>query len=526
MLSFVYVSGLSILGQFGGDILPFSPLRLLVLIGWVYLCLYCVQRIQFSPLIDLRYKTSAKVATFFTGPLFLGGLILFLALKKSAETGSSVGEHLADYAHDIIAGVSRIGSLTRRREDEIKLLDSSGRSLDEVYGHSTSKRHSSRTLQKTEKLIADALKDRASDILIDPKDEEQYTVRFRVDGVLHVAQTLTGESCKAVVNSVKAISSMDISEKRRPQDGAFIAKTGQSTASFRVASAGVLNGEKLSIRVLNQRAGSFSLEDTGLGRKQMGVIREMIQKPSGMILVCGPTGSGKTTTLYAMLNEIDRYTRNVITVEDPIEAVLPEASQIEINAKAGITFAKTLRSILRQDPDVISVGEIRDEETAEIALRAAQTGHLVLATMHCDSNAAAIVRLMDLGISPMLISAGLHVIFSQRLLRCLCEDCREKATLSPAKIRDYRRLHIDASLIYDPVGCELCHDTGYFNRTAVGDLLVMTEQLRNSLSKNTVLVDELRANGDRKGRSNLSKQGLKKVVSGITSFAEVKRVIG
>ena len=181
----------------------------------------------------------------------------------------------------------------------------------------------------------------------------------------------------------------------------------------------------------------------GLPEKQIAVIQGQIQKPAGMILVCGPTGSGKTTTMYAMLNEIDRFTRNVITVEDPIEAVLPEASQIEINPKADITFAKTLRSVLRQDPDVICVGEIRDEETAEIALRAAQTGHLVLATLHCESNATAIIRLLDLGISPLLLSAGLNLLVSQRLLRCLCERCKRPAQLSDSQIDGFRKKGID-----------------------------------------------------------------------------------
>ena len=215
-----------------------------------------------------------------------------------------------------------------------------------------------------------------------------------------------------------------------------MAKTAGSTASFRVASAGVLNGEKLSIRILNQDAGRFALAEAGFTTGQYSVIQRAMSKPSGMVLMCGPTGSGKTTTMYAMLNEIDLFTRNVITVEDPIEAVLHEASQIEINPKADITFAKTLRSVLRQDPDVICVGEIRDDETAQIALRASQTGHLVLATIHCDSNRASLVRLTDLGVSPLLLSSGLSLLVSQRLLRLLCERCKTPAQLTKNLIRD------------------------------------------------------------------------------------------
>jgi type II secretory ATPase GspE/PulE/Tfp pilus assembly ATPase PilB-like protein len=514
------------LAQYHSGNIPFNPLRLVLLVLWVYLCLYCVQRIQFSPLIDVRHKTLAKVSTLFLGPFFIGVLVMTLALRKSKKTGVNFMELVKEYTRQLAADIHQLGGMGRSRKVTVKLLDASGRSLDEVFGHSLQKRQYHSTLQLTEKLISSALKDLASDILIDPKSPTEYSVRFRVDGVLHPIQTLTGDTCGAVVNSIKALSSMDIAEKRRPEDGAFIVRIGDLNASCRVASAGVLNGEKISIRVLNQRAGSFTLEDTGLGQKQIGVLMDLIKRPAGMILLCGPTGSGKTTTLYAMLNQIDRYTRNVITVEDPIEAVLPEASQIEINPKADITFAKTLRSILRQDPDVICVGEIRDEETAEIALRAAQTGHLVLATMHCDSNAAAIVRLMDLGISPLLIATGLQAVFSQRLLRCLCEKCKKKAVLTPAKIRDYRQRHIDISRLSEPVGCPACRDTGYLGRTAVGDLTILTEELKAKMVQGTSLVEELRSTGNKKGRSNLNKQGLRKVVSGITSFAEVKRVMG
>jgi type II secretory ATPase GspE/PulE/Tfp pilus assembly ATPase PilB-like protein len=247
-----------------------------------------------------------------------------------------------------------------------------------------------------------------------------------------------------------------------------MAKKGSSVASFRVARAGVLHGEKLSIRVLNKDAGSFTLAHVGFSEKQQETLQSELKRPAGMILICGPTGSGKTTTLYAMLNEVDRFTRNVITVEDPIEAVLPEASQIEINAKADITFAKTLRSVLRQDPDVICVGEIRDEETAEIALRAAQTGHLVLATIHCDSNATALIRLLDLGVSPLLLSAGLNLVLSQRLLRCLCEHCKKPAQLSDSQMDVQKKDRPAAYARRSAAGRRRRH----YGRTAIGDLMI------------------------------------------------------
>jgi len=245
-----------------------------------------------------------------------------------------------------------------------------------------------------------------------------------------------------------------------------------------------------------------------------------------MILMCGPTGSGKTTSLYAMLNEIDLYTRNVITVEDPIECVLPHASQIEVNPKAGITFAKSLRSILRQDPDVISVGEIRDEETAEIALRASQTGHLVLATIHSYSNESAMVRLLDLGVTEVLLSSGLDLVISQRLLRRLCSDCKKPAQLTKNQIADFRRKKIDYKHLFRAEGCELCHGTGYRGRTAIFDILVVDNELKASIVSSDSWITELRKAGDEQGKSNLRKQGLKMVLSGVTSLEELKRVIG
>ncbi|MEJ2649085.1 MAG: ATPase, T2SS/T4P/T4SS family, partial [Sedimentisphaerales bacterium] len=317
----------------------------------------------------------------------------------------------------------------------------------------------------------------------------------------------------------------DISEKRRPQDGAFIAKKDNRTSSFRVASAGVVNGEKLSIRILNQDAATSTLRDIGLTKNQYSIISEAIRKHTGMILLCGPTGSGKTTTLYAMLNEIDRTTRNVITVEDPIEAVLASASQIEINPKADITFAKSLRSILRQDPDVICVGEIRDEETAEIALRAAQTGHLVMATLHCDSNKTALIRLLDLGISPLLLSSGLNLLCSQRLLRKLCKHCRKPAQLNEHLIREFKKIGLPHTKTFTSAGCRHCYGTGYYGRTAVCDIMTITDELKNEIRKIEVVSDS-NIEDRIQIRSKMRKEALKKVAVGITSLQEIKRVIG
>jgi len=506
--------------------LPFNPVKLIFLVIWVYVCLYFVQRVQFSPLVPKNFRFFAYILTIFTGPILLFVLLITDTIKKALQNNESIIDTIKQQLQNAFENLRTRISGAEEDDSALRLLDSSGRSIDEIYGHSDSKRPDSRILDLTEEIIADALERRASDILIDPTDKSTYTIRLRIDGVLRTVQELKTETCKAVVNSIKAVSSMDISEKRRPQDGAFMAKKGQTTASFRVASAGVLNGEKLSIRILNKDAGTFTLVDVGITQKQYTTIQNAINKPSGMIIMCGPTGSGKTTTLYAMLNEIDQLTRNVITVEDPIEAVLPTASQIEINPKADITFAKTLRSVLRQDPDVICVGEIRDEETAEIALRASQTGHLVLATIHCNSNATALVRLLDLGISPILLSSGLSLLISQRLTRVLCKYCKRPAQLSDDLIRKFQQKDIDHTKIFEPSGCRRCEGTGYFGRTAVCDIMVVTDQLKADILNNKGVIAELRTGDSKKDWIKLRKDGLRKVAAGITSLEELKRVVG
>jgi len=504
--------------------LAFNPIRLVLLVGWVYLCVYFVQRVYFSPLVPKNYKLIANAVTLFTGPFLLLALFVIDAARKTRGTGDSFLVVLREQVQQVLATL-RSQPSDSEEESTLRLLDTSGRSIDEICGRGDAKHEDARVLDLTEATVAEALERRASDILIDPKDQATYTVRLRIDGTLRIMKEVNGEVCRSMINSIKAVAGMDISERRRPQDGAFTARKGVSVASFRVASAGALHGEKLSIRVLNKDAGTLLLTKVGLSKKQYVTLAGQIAKPAGMILICGPTGSGKTTTMYAMLNEIDRFTRNVITIEDPIEAVLPQTSQIEINPKANITFGNALRSVLRQDPDVICVGEIRDEETAEIALRAAQTGHLVLATIHSESSATALIRLLDLGISPLLLSAGLNLVVSQRLLRCLCERCKQPAHLNDSQIDGLNKKNIDPSHVFEAAGCTHCDKTGYAGRMAICDLMIVDNALKAEIARSKSLIDKLRIEGVQ-SLAGLRKEGLKKVVAGITSLDEVKRVVG
>ena len=320
---------------------------------------------------------------------------------------------------------------------------------------------------------------------------------------------------------------MDIAERRRPQDGAFTAKTPRGSVSFRVATAGVLNGEKFSVRVLDQSASQFRLQDVGLNATEQQTINQLIARNSGMILVCGPSGSGKSSTAHAMLRTINSVERNVITIEDPIEYVLPNASQIEINAKAGITFASALRSVLRQDPDVISVGEIRDAETAEIALQAAQTGHLVFATIHSRSNMSALLRLTDLGIRPLLIASALNATISQRLVRRLCEHCKAQQAFNAEERTTLWQQHVDPDVLFGPVGCEHCHGTGFGGRTGVFDVKIVDHDLKTRLTKGDIAVGEdvvaVGASGAG-GMTPMQVHATQLALAGIIPWAEVLRL--
>ena len=513
-------------GVLAASDIPFNPLKLIILVGWVYLGLYCVQRVEFSLVVPKSKKPLINVLTLLFGPIPLLVFLIKDVIKTPIAERGNFFEAIKERFLTISDTIKSSKLMGGSKESFIKLLDSSGTELKELYGHGKIRHQDSHILDLTEKIIWDALQDRASDILIDPKSDSISIVRFRVDGVLREINQLEASTCQAIVNSIKAISNMDISERRRPQDGAFVAKIPDGTVSFRVASAGVLNGEKLSIRILKQDASIYTLESIGMTEKQRNIVESAIKKPSGMILLCGPTGSGKTTTLYAMLNKIDFYTRNVITVEDPIEYVLPNTSQIEVNAKAGITFSKSLRSILRQDPDVIVVGEIRDEETAVIALQASQTGHLVLATVHSNSPASALIRLMDLNVTPLMLATGLSLIISQRLIRRLCKYCKAPAKITQEQMRIFEKKKVNYANIYDAVGCENCYGSGYYGRIGIYDMLTLDDELKNSLSNNKLPIEQLRKEGDTRGKSNIQKQALFKVVTGVTSIDEMNRVVG
>lgn len=508
------------------DILQFSPAKAVCLIGWFYLCLYAIRRSDNSPLVADKYRYFSNIGALLIGPLAL--FVLFVAdvvvrIHRKEMTLTDIPQFTLDA---LLSRPVRFRAGEQVKKPTIELMDTRGRGISDVCSRDNrSRMESQQVVRYTEQTILAAIQSRASDILIDPQGDVNYVIRFRVDGFLRPYEQLDAKKSNAVINSLKAISGMDIAEKRRPQDGAFMAQTPHGQIYFRMASSGVVGGEKLAIRVLDQTRGVMTLKEIGFEHDQIKLLSSIIAQPQGMILICGPTGSGKTTTLYSLLNMVNFSERNVVSIEDPIEHVFPNISQIEVNTKADVTFANSLRSILRQDPDVICVGEIRDSETAGMAVQAAQTGHLVLATLHASSNMAAMVRLMDLGVRPLLLASALNVIISQRLIRKLCEHCKGPATLTQSQLEYCRQNNLKESQILHAQGCGACGGTGYLGRTAIMDLLSVNEHIRTVLCNNTLSPGDLKQKGDKQFHATLRDIGTKKVLDGTSTLAEVKRVV-
>jgi general secretion pathway protein E len=386
----------------------------------------------------------------------------------------------------------------------------------------------SRSFMGAKELVYDAVLRRATDIHLEPTTE-QLSVRYRIDGILHAAEPFDRPTGDAVVNVFKVLSAMDISEKRKPQDGSFGAKLQGRDLDFRVATSGSKAGEKLVMRILDNSAGITKMEDLGMRPKLVEQVRGLVTQPHGMFLCCGPTGAGKSTTLYASLREIDRYQKNIITVEDPIEYHLDNITQMEVNTKAGQTFAAALRSILRQDPDVIMIGEIRDQETASIACQAANTGHMVFSTVHSNDAVTALFRLLDLGVEPFMIASALSGVMGQRLVRILCDICKEpykpkpeflkKANLPVEKVDVFYRRPENPEQV-----CQQCGGTGYFGRTGIYELLVLTETMKDMIRENPS-INKIKAEARKNGMIYLQEDGLRQVIQGRTSIEELLRVV-
>lgn len=346
-------------------------------------------------------------------------------------------------------------------------------------------------------MVMEAVRENASDIHIEP-EEDSLSIRFRVDGILHEKQSPPKHFQSAIISRIKVLANLDIAERRKPQDGRFHMKMENKQIDVRVSCVPIIHGENVVMRLLDSGSVILGLDQLGFSGEMMEKYKKLLQHPHGIILVTGPTGSGKTTTLYTSLNILNTPDKNIITVEDPVEYRLAGVRQIQVNPQADLTFANGLRAILRQDPDIIMVGEIRDLETAEIAIQAALTGHLVFATLHTNDAPGAITRLLDMGLESYLISSSVVGVIAQRLVRIFCKDCKGK-------------------------GCKVCLNTGYKGRRGIYELMIPDEQIRKLIADKAAL-DEIRQAVLKTGMKTMREDGLEKVGKGLTSQEEVLRV--
>jgi type IV pilus assembly protein PilB len=369
-------------------------------------------------------------------------------------------------------------------------------------------------------IIEQAMRSKASDIHIEPSAND-IRVRFRVDGDLNEIMVLPRSNLSAIVTRIKIIGKMDIAEKRIPQDGRVEMKFNDNEIDLRISSLPTVYGEKVVIRILDKSNFNFTKEGLGFSEGDLEKLNRMIAQPYGMMLVTGPTGSGKSTTLYTVLRELNVPSKNVITVEDPVEYKLKGINQVQVNPKAGLTFASGLRSILRQDPDTIMIGEIRDAETAEIAVRAAITGHLVLSTLHTNDSPSTVARLIDMGLEPYLVSSAIIGIISQRLVKVLCPKCKEKYEASDS---EKRMMGIDEEnevTLYKPVGCNACNK-GYRGRAAVHEVMLVNESIRKLINREAN-TDDIRKQALDDGMRTLLQSATDLALKGKTSFEEIMR---
>lgn len=371
-------------------------------------------------------------------------------------------------------------------------------------------------------MLSEAIKEGASDIHVETF-ERALVIRFRIDGVLREILKPNRQLASLLISRIKVMSKMDIAEKRIPQDGRISLRIGGRGVDVRVSTLPSSFGERVVMRLLDKNNAKLELEHLGMTLDNRNKMSELIHKPHGIILVTGPTGSGKSTTLYAALSDINSKDRNILTVEDPVEYQLDGIGQTQVNPKVDMTFSRGLRAILRQDPDVVMIGEVRDLETAQIAVQASLTGHLVLSTLHTNTAVGAVTRLRDMGLEPFLLSSSVLGVLAQRLVRTLCSDCRESATPTERELEQLAANRVaNVSAIYHPKGCENCNNTGYRGRTGIHELLIVDEDVRDMIHSGAG--EQIVERHIRPFTPSIRQDGIAKVLAGVTTLEEVLRV--
>ena len=487
---------------------------------------------EFTEFIPIRY---AKKNIFFPLKKTRNTLEVAITNPELSQPLDDLARHFKCHIQSVISHKQAVLDLINRAydessastEDAVDLLDS-----EETYENILAVEEPEDLLDATDEepikrlvnsLLWQAAKDEASDVHIDPTPRET-SVRYRIDGVLQQVTVFPRQVHVTVVNRIKVMSRLDIAQKGLPQDGRSMVLIAGRKIDIRVSTVPTVHGEKIVMRLLFQEEKLMQLPQLGLAKYILQPYLNMVNSSGGIILVTGPTGSGKTTTLYASLAEIDNEARNIITIEDPVEYKLSGYSQIEVKPKVGLTFANALRSVLRQDPDVIMVGEIRDTETAQIAIQSALTGHLVFSTVHTNSAPATITRLIDMGIEPFLVSSSIIGVLAQRLVRRICPDCRKSYQPHPEQLRElgikevsFRKLD---RRFYRGDGCDNCRQTGYRGRIGIHELLVMSEGVKNTILESSDS-DTIKKQGLKEKMITLRRDGVNKILYGLTTAEEI-----
>lgn len=442
---------------------------------------------------------------------------LHRTIKVVLVTAGDVAAALEAFAQEEVADNAVDDIIKDIAEDDVEVVEEAQEDtdLEQQAGQSP-------VIRFVNYLIYDAARNGASDIHIEPQ-EKKLRIRYRIDGILFEAMSPPHGMHAAIVSRLKIMANLDISERRLPQDGRIRAVVHGRKLDLRLSTLPTGQGEKAVMRILDQRSIKVTLDQLGMGEQVLAGWQQQIDQPHGILLVTGPTGSGKSTTLYASLSQMDRNKLNISTVEDPIEYHLDGISQVQVHEKIGMTFSAALRSLLRQDPDVIMVGEIRDAETSRIAVQAALTGHLVLSTLHTNDAPSSITRLVNIGVEPFLIGAAVNGVLAQRLVRRICPECKVKAQPDAAETKHLAEAGLPTDLVWRGKGCTKCRDTGYNGRVGLYELLLLNDVLRDAIAGKPNVI-EFRNLCIAQGMKTLRQDGFNKVGAGLTSVEEVLRV--
>lgn len=458
--------------------------------------------LEINPMDDLSSLLGAEVEPVLSPRGEIANLIS-RAYKAKADV---VDEALGDFQDEDIVG------LTKEIEESEDLLDMANKAP---------------IIKLINMILFQALKMRASDIHLQPF-EDRIQIRYRIDGILYDMEAPPKKVQEAIISRIKVMGKMDIAERRLPQDGSTSIRLGDSDVDIRISSVPTLHGERIVMRLLDKGARLYDLEEIGFTERDLETFVKFIDYPNGILFVTGPTGSGKTTTLYSALKRINAAELNIMTIEDPIEYQLAGISQIQVSNKKGLTFASGLRSLLRQDPDVMMVGEVRDVETARIAIQAAQTGHLVFSTLHTNDAAGAITRMLDIGIEPYLVSSSVICVMAQRLVRLICQECREGTDATEDDRKKMRAVGLDpdrlpGGKLWKGRGCEACFGTGFTGRTGIYEIMPIDEIVRNQIM-DRVGSNTIKKASVERGMKTLRMDGIEKVIKGQTTLDEILKV--